>query len=54
VRAITRPYPGAYANVGGKRLLIWQARKVDSTAHHDGPVLQFPDGRLAATEWEFV
>lgn len=26
VRALTRPYPGAYAEPGGKRLVIWKTR----------------------------
>ena len=32
VRAVTHPYPGAFCFVGGRKLLIWQAR----IAHEDG------------------
>lgn len=31
VRALTHPYPGAFAEVGGKRLVIWRTRRVGST-----------------------
>lgn len=55
VRAVTRPYPGAFADIGGRRLVVWRARPVDL---EDGlapaPVLEFPDGRLIATDWEWT
>lgn len=31
VRALTHPYPGAFAEVGGKRLVIWRTRRAGST-----------------------
>ena|SRR5712675_1902055 len=29
VRAVTRPYPGAFTELAGRRLLVWSARPVD-------------------------
>lgn len=53
VRAATRPYPGAFMDLDGRRLRIWQASfEIGSS----GPRLDFRDGSLQAVEyaWEPV
>ena len=52
VRAVTRPYPGAFATVDGKRFVIWRALVLDLGDGSFG--LQFADGFLKALEYEVV
>ena len=54
VRAVTRPYPGAFVDIDDNRVIVWRAEIVDAT--YDGPdrVLRFPDGRLRCLETEEV
>ncbi|WP_258306675.1 MULTISPECIES: formyltransferase family protein [Pseudidiomarina] len=52
VRAVTRPYPGAFALVDGKRYVIWRAEISDIDDGSFG--LQFADGFLKALEYEVV
>jgi len=54
VRAVTKPYPGAYIDRDGERLVVWRARIVaDRQSAGDGaPVLEFKDGLLQAVEWD--
>jgi methionyl-tRNA formyltransferase len=37
VRALARPYPGAFSYLLGKRYLIWNAALLPSSAGDDGP-----------------
>jgi methionyl-tRNA formyltransferase len=39
VRAVTHPYPGAFTDVNGKRLLIWWARPLKDSGGKPGQVL---------------
>ncbi len=52
VRAVTRPYPGAFALVDGKRYVIWRAEVLDFDDGSFG--LQFADGFLKALEYEVL
>lgn len=54
VRAVTRPYPGAFVDTEGGRLIIWRAQVVSdrSGSKKEGPLLKFRDGNLEALEWE--
>lgn len=57
VRATTRPYPGAFVEIGGKCLTVWRAEIVagsftDSNADHAQPTIHFHDGSLRCVEWE--
>lgn len=52
VRAVTRPYPGAFVTVDGKRYVIWRAEVLDVDDGSFG--LQFADGFLKALEYEVV
>lgn len=55
VRAVTRPYPGAFADIDGRRLVVWRSRIAHGVESlQDMPLLQFPDGQLVATEWEWT
>lgn len=36
IRAVTHPFPGAFATFGGRRLFVWGAR-VEPEAHHGEP-----------------
>lgn len=63
VRAVGRPYPGAFTAVGQDRLVIWSASVVDGTRHHattgqvvtrdgGGFAVMCGDGNLLdVTEW---
>jgi len=51
VRAVTRPYPGAFLDQGEARLRIWDGRP---GAEGRGLVLSFRDGCYLATDYEWV
>jgi methionyl-tRNA formyltransferase len=64
VRALTHPYPGAFTELGGRRLSVWRAEagRAD-TAAGPGTLLEGPDGaievatgdgtlRLHVVQWE--
>lgn len=54
VRAVTRPYPGAFYMKDGRKVVVWRAR---ATAVLAGPGLghlQFPDGYLLLDECELM
>jgi len=49
VRAVAPPYPGAYAEAGGHRLVVQRTRVVATEGKQDGaPQLRCADGRLYA------
>jgi methionyl-tRNA formyltransferase len=50
VRAVTRPYPGAYYDVDGIRHFVWEAHVGAKDEPADGPVLRFNDGILHIAE----
>jgi methionyl-tRNA formyltransferase len=53
VRAVTRPYPGAFFEEDGRRIIVWKARiAADEAACGSDPCLRFPDGLLRCVEWE--
>ena len=64
VRAVGRPYPGAFTNVGGDRLVIWSSEPVlGGRLHHAAPgqiverdgdrlTVQTGSGLLRILEWE--
>lgn len=51
VRAVTRPYPGAFAELDGRRMIIWKARAVTAPPQ-TGIALRFHDGFLECLEYE--
>ncbi|WP_035055167.1 formyltransferase [Andreprevotia chitinilytica] len=49
VRAVTRPYPGAFTDIAGTRLTLWRTLNVPTAPKlpaSKGPVLWAADGRL--------
>jgi methionyl-tRNA formyltransferase len=61
IRAVTHPYPGAFTDVGGRRLLIWWAQPLTESGGTPGQVLSADPLRVAAgsgsvelinSEWE--
>lgn len=58
VRAVTRPYPGAFIDRRGRRLRVWKAEPLSSVAAVESgratEVLEFGDGQLRVleAEWE--
>jgi hypothetical protein len=53
VRAVTRPYPGAFAERDGRRIVVWKARIVEAPGRGPGDLyLEFPDGVLHCVDWE--
>ena len=48
VRALTRPYPGAFADVGGRRLVLWRTRRIEAQP----PAAAVARARLDATAGE--
>jgi len=57
VRAVTRPFPGAFSDTGQGRLYVWKARAVPGDGAPgevlslDPPVLACGDGAVALLEW---
>ena len=55
VRAVTRPYPGAFVERDGEKLIVWRAEIGTAGADSGGsPCLVFRDGTLRCIEWEKV
>jgi len=56
IRAVTRPYPGAFIDLDGRRLRVWAAEPANAAqAESDGGlVLNFADGALRVTDLEWV
>jgi methionyl-tRNA formyltransferase len=57
VRAVTRPYPGAFYDHGGSRIRIWRAAIAPRTNEpvgfdQDGLKIAFPDGVLQLLDWD--
>ena len=47
IRAVTHPYPGAFTEVNGKRLYIWQAKQLGRGEGRPGTVLSIDPLRVA-------
>lgn len=56
VRAVTHPYPGAFVDIEGRRLVVWKAMVVSDPESNvdDRPRVLFDDGALIATDWEWT
>lgn len=54
VRAVTRPYPGAFYRKDGRKIIIWRAELVPSGSEGIGECLTFPDGALRLIDWEYA
>lgn len=55
VRAVTHPYPGAFCFVGGKKLLVWNAKIADETGNRGeaGQIVhENPDGSIEVAAGE--
>jgi methionyl-tRNA formyltransferase len=58
VRAVTRPYPGAFLDVVGGRVRVWTAaviaapRASSPTYDASRALIAYPDGALRLLEWE--
>lgn len=53
VRAVTRPYPGAFIERNGRCLIIWRAALADGGIHPTGSIpIRFPDGILLGLDYE--
>lgn len=50
IRAVTRPYPGAFLFMDNKKHIIWRAKIVDNVS--DNLCIKFFDGYLECIEWE--
>ena len=50
IRAVTRPYPGAFQDLPEVRRVVWSARR--PVANAVGPLLMFSDGALEVIEFE--
>lgn len=50
VRAVTRPYPGAFIHKDGIKIIIWKAVVVDGS--FEGQILTFPDGVLGLIDFD--
>lgn len=53
VRAVTRPYPGAFVRRGERELIVWRARVAEAGSGSDGLRLHFPDGDLLCLDHEW-
>ena len=52
VRATTKPYPGGFIMVNGKKHIVWKARL--ASKHSENLCLEFKDGLLECVEWELA
>ena len=52
VRAVTRPYPGAFIDLQSSRMVIWKARIGKTSTQL--PTLSFPNGVLECLEYDMV
>ncbi|VAW47541.1 Uncharacterized formyltransferase [hydrothermal vent metagenome] len=52
IRAVTKPYPGAFIIMNNKKIIIWSARVVDKLT--DNLCLDFKDGYLECLDWQFT
>lgn len=50
VRAVTRPYPGAYFHDGEAKVVVWRASVADAVLDEKTPHLKFRDGYLVLHE----
>jgi methionyl-tRNA formyltransferase len=50
VRAVTRPYPGAFTEVAARRLLVWSARPVEARPAEAPPPVAAPGTVLGAAD----
>jgi methionyl-tRNA formyltransferase len=51
VRAVTRPYPGAFIVIDGRKIIVWKAEITDSPTHGSFS-LRFRDGYLHCLDYE--
>jgi methionyl-tRNA formyltransferase len=51
IRAVTRPYPGAFVDKDGRRVIVWKATLVGPDAARQGFELAFSDGRLRLIDY---
>ncbi len=54
VRAVTRPYPGAFVERDGRRTIVWRARIASAQESAASSCLNFPDGALLMIESQDV
>jgi methionyl-tRNA formyltransferase len=52
VRAVTRPYPGAFVDLPDRRRVIWKAKIARASEVSKQPVISFSNGHLICMEWE--
>ena len=52
VRATTKPYPGAFIIINGKKYIVWNARLASERS--ENLCLEFRDGLLECVEWELA
>jgi methionyl-tRNA formyltransferase len=52
VRAVTRPYPGAFVDLPDRRRVIWKARIAGVSEVSEQPVISFSNGHLICMEWD--
>jgi methionyl-tRNA formyltransferase len=50
VRAVARPYPGAFSERRGRRLMVWKAQAVDAASGRPGEVISAVPLRVRAGE----
>lgn len=60
VRAVSDPYPGAFSDVGGRRLFVWRARQAKGQAppgtllaEAPRPVIAAGEGAVELASWNF-
>ena len=57
VRAVARPFPGAFTECNGHKLMIWKTRvlkNIDEAKSYPAFIVKKPDGLLEILEWEIL
>lgn len=57
VRAVAKPFPGAFTEHNGHKLMIWKTRvlkNIDEAKSYPAFIVKKPDGLLEILEWEIL
>ncbi|PCI65250.1 MAG: methionyl-tRNA formyltransferase [Gammaproteobacteria bacterium] len=54
IRAVTKPYPGAFYMENNKKHIVWSATILKSTNSSLGKIIEFADGKLGLNEYEII
>ncbi len=54
IRAVTRPYPGAYVTIDGVKIIIWESKIMQTGSINLDKTISFYDGELKLIDYQIV